>query len=106
MPGMSGDEDGDAGPFSVPSCTGHHGRFRGRDPPPTMVPLMRHAGLLTCVERKSPCHRTVHQGGGAEEKAVSGGGIEGELGEGLSGLWRTFGKCDGVKVSGKGDDGG
>ena len=45
-------------------------------------------------------------GGGAEEKAVSGGGIEGELGEGLSGLWKTFGKCDGVQVSGKGDDGG
>ena len=33
----------------------------------------------------------MRQGGGAEEKAVSGGGIEGELGEGLSGLWRTCG---------------
>ena len=41
---------------------------------------------------------------GSEEKAVSGEGIEGKIGEGLSGLWRTFGKCDGVRVSRKGDD--
>ena len=47
---------------------------------------MRHADPLACVERKVPCHLTVRQGGGAEEKVVSGGGIEGELKEGLSGL--------------------
>ena len=74
--------------------------------PPPMVPPMRHAGTLACVERKEPRHCTVRQGGGAEDKAVSGGGIEEELGEGLSGLWRTFGKCDGVQVYIKGDDGG
>ena len=67
---------------------------------------MRHAGPLACVERKAPCHRKVRQGGGAEEKEVIRRGIEGELGEGLSGLRITFGKCDGVQVSGKGDDGG
>ena len=67
--------------------------------------LMQHASPLACVERKAPCHRTVLQGGGAEEKAVSRGGFEGELREGLSGLWRTFEKCDDVQVSGKGDAG-
>ena len=77
----------------------------GNTPPPT-VPPMRHAGTLAYIERKEPCHCTVRQGGGAEYKAVSGGIIEGELGEGLSGLWRTFGKCDGVQVYSKGDDGG
>ena len=71
-----------------------------------MVPPIRHAGPLMCFEQKAPFHCTVFQGGGAEEKAVSGGEIVGELGEGLSGLWRNFGKCDGVQVSGKGDDGG
>ena len=70
-----------------------------------MIP-MQHDGPLACIVRKAPCHRIVRQGGGEEEKAVSGGGIEGELGEGPSGLWRTFGKCDGIQVSGKGDDGG
>ena len=75
-------------------------------PPPPMVSPMRHAGPLACVERKAPCNRIVLQGGGAEEKAVDGGGIDIDLGEGLSGLWKTFGKCDGVQVSGKGDDGG
>ena len=40
-----------------------------------------------------------------EENTVSRGGIEGDIGEGLSGLSRTFGKCDGVQVSGKGNDG-
>ena len=106
MHGPSGDEDGVAGPFSAPACPGHRGRFGGGKPPPSTVPLMQHSGPLTCVERKAPCHRTVRQGGGAEEKAVSRGGIEGELGEGLSVLWRTFGKCDGVQVSGKVDDDG
>ena len=66
---------------------------------------MRHDGPLACIEQKAPCHRTVRQGGGAEEKAVSREGIEEELGEGLPGLWITFGKCDGFHVSGKGDDG-
>ena len=39
-----------------------------------------------------------------EAKASGRGGTVGELGEGLSGLWITFGECDGVKISGKGDD--
>ena len=42
----------------------------------------------------------------APEKAVSGGVIEGDLREGISGLWITFVKCDSVQASGKGDDGG
>ena len=28
-----------------------------------------------------------------------------ELGEGLSGLWRSFRECNGVQISGEGDDG-
>ena len=99
MPGTSVDEDGDAGPFSAPAFPGHRGHFgRGKPPPPT-VPPMRHSVPLACVER-------VRQGGGAEEKVSGGEGIEVELVEGLSGLWRTFGKCDGIQVSEKGDDGG
>ena len=82
MPGRIGDEDGDAGTFSAPACPGHPGHFVGWKPPPPTVPPMRHAGPLVYAERKVPCHRTVCQGGGAEEKAVSGVGIEGEHGEG------------------------
>ena len=106
MTGTSGDEDGNAGPFFAPSCPGHRGHFGGGKPPPPTVPPMRYASPLESVERKAPCHRTVCQGVGAEEKAVIRGGIEVELGEGLSGLWRTIRKCESVQVSGKGDDGG
>ena len=48
-------------------------------PPPT-VPPMQHYGPLEYTEQKEPCHRTVRQGSGEEEAAVSGGGIEGEHG--------------------------
>ena len=48
----------------------------------------------------------MRQGSGEEEKADSGGGTAGEIGEGLSGLWLSFGKCYGVQLSGKDDDGG
>ena len=104
MPGTIDDEDGDAGPFSAPACPGHRGHFGGVKPPPPMVPPMQHSGPLECIDQKAPFCRTVRQGGGAKEKAVSGGRIEIKLGEGLSGLWRTFVKCDGVQVSGKSDD--
>ena len=105
MPGTSSDEDSDAGSFSAPAYLGHRGHFGGGKAPSPTVPPMQHAAPMACVERKSPCHRTVRHGGRAEEKAISGGGIEGELGEGLSGLLRTFGKCDGVQIYWKGDDG-
>ena len=67
---------------------------------------MRHAGTLVCSEWKAPYHCPVRQGGGAEEKADIRGGTVGELGEGLSGLWRSFGEYDGIQVSAEGDDGG
>ena len=105
MPRTSGNEDGNAGPFYAPVCTRHRGHFGGGKYPPPTVTLVRHAGPLACVERRAPFHLTVLQGGGAEEKAVSRGGIEEEIREGLSGLWRTFGKCDSVQVSGNSDDG-
>ena len=91
IPRTSGDEDGNAGTFYAPECTGKYGHFGGEKPPPPTVPLVRHTGHLMYTEQKAPCHRTVRQGSGSEEKEVSGGGIEGEHGEGLSGLWRTFG---------------
>ena len=73
MPGTSGDEDGYAGPFYAPACPGHHDNFVGGKPPlPTVTP-MQHAGPLACVEQKAHFHRTVLQGGGAEEEAVRGG---------------------------------
>ena len=83
MPRTSGDKDGDASTFCAPACPGHLGSFGGGKHPPPMVTPMRHAGPLVYTKRKSPCHRTVCQGGGAEEVAVSGGLIEGEHGENL-----------------------
>ena len=83
MPRTSGDEDDDAGTFYAPSCPGHLGNFGGGKHPPPTVPLMQHAGTLAYTERKAPCHRAVSRGSGAEETAVTRGGIEGEHSEGL-----------------------
>ena len=69
-----------------------------------MVTPMQHAGPLACYKRKAPCHRPVGQGGGAEDKEVSGEGTAGELREGLPGLWCSFVEYDDVQVSGEGDD--
>ena len=86
MPRTIGNDDGDVSPFSAPSCLGHRVHFEGGKPPLPTVPSIRNADPLACVEGKVPCHHTVRQGGGAEEKVVSGGGIEGDLKEVLSGL--------------------
>ena len=67
----------------APACPGHCGHFGGGKYPPPTVPPMRYAGTLAYTEQKATCHHTLSQGGGAEEAAVSGGGIEGEHGEGL-----------------------
>ena len=37
MPGPSGDEDGDAGPFPIPACPVHRGHSRGGKPFPLTV---------------------------------------------------------------------
>ena len=79
MPRTRDNEDGDAGLFSAPTFLGHRGNFGEGKPPPPTVPPMQHAGPLACVERKAPFHCTVRHGGGAEEKVVRGGIIEGEL---------------------------
>ena len=81
MPRTSDNEDGDAGTFHAPACTGYRGNFGGGKHPPPTVPPMQHAGPLAYTERKAPCHRTVLQGIGAGEAAVSRGGIEVEHGE-------------------------
>ena len=70
-----------------------------------MVPPMRHAGLLACSEQEAPYHLPVGQEVRSEAKADGGGGIAGEIGEGLPVLWSTFLECDGAKISGKVDDG-
>ena len=98
---MSGNEDGDAGPFSAPACPGHRGHFGGGNPPPPTVPPMQHAGPLLYVKRMAPCYCTMRRGGGAEEKAVNGGGICGEIVESLSGLWRTFGNVTAFRYLGR-----
>ena len=77
MTRTSDDEDGDAGPFSIPACPGHRSNFGGGEPPPTTVPPIRHAGPLAYTEQKEPYHRTLFQGSGAKEAAVSGGRVEG-----------------------------
>ena len=70
-----------------------------------MHPL-RHAGTQACSEQEVPSHRPVHQGSVTEAKEAGGGGTAGDIGEGLSGLWQTFGDCDSIQISGNGDDGG
>ena len=75
MTRTSSDEDGSLGTFYAPSCLGHRGHFGGVKPPPPTVPPMQRAGPLEYTEQKPPCHRTVRPGSGAEEAAVSGGGI-------------------------------
>ena len=106
--GLSGtrdDEDVNADTLYPPACPGYCGRFEGGKPPPPTVTPMQYSGPLACYEWEAPWHRPVRPGGGSEANAVGRGGTAGDLGEGLSGLWRTFGKCDGVQISGKGDDG-
>ena len=80
---MSVNSDGQAGSFYVPACPGNCGNFGGGKPPPTVVTPMRHDVTLDYTEWKEPCYRTVLQGSGAKDAAVSGGGVEGYHGEGL-----------------------
>ena len=79
----SDDEDGDAGSFTAPSCPGHRGHFGGGKPPPPTVTLMPHSVPPTYTEWKAPWYRTVRQGSEAKEATASGGGTEGDHGEGL-----------------------
>ena len=74
MPRPSGDEDGDAGPFTTPACPGHRGHFVGRKPPPPTVPPMQHYVTPACTECKAPCHCTMRHGSGVKEAVASRGG--------------------------------
>ena len=62
---------------------------------------MQHAGPPAGTERQAPCHSSVRQGSGAEEAAASGGGSEGELGDGLRGIQGSDGECNGVRYLGR-----
>ena len=79
----SSKEDGNAGALTAPACPRHRGHYGGGKPPPPTVHPMRHSGHPAGTERQAPCHSSVRQGSGAKETAASGGGNEGELGEGL-----------------------
>ena len=83
MPRLGGDEDGNAGPFPALECPRYRGNSGGGKPPPPTVPPMQHAVTTAGTELKAPFHSSVHQGSRAKEAAASGGGSEGELGEGL-----------------------
>ena len=96
IPRTSGNEGGNAGTFYAPACPWHRGHFGGGKHPIPMVNPMWHSGTLAYTEWKAHHHRTVRHWIGAEEAAVSEGVIKGEHGEGLWGLWLSFGKCDGV----------
>ena len=105
MPGKNDDEDGNAGEIPAPACPRHRGHSRGEKPPPPTVHLMRHSGPPAGTEWQSPYHSSVRQGSGVEEAADSGGGAEGEIGEGLQGIWGATRECNGVLIPGKGVDG-
>ena len=83
MPRTSGNEDGNVRTFYAPACPGHCDDFGGGKYPPLTLPPMRHDITLEYTEWKAPCHHTVHHRSGSEEATVSGGGIEGDHGEGL-----------------------
>ena len=71
-----------------------------------MVPPMRHTGPMEGTKRKALRHRTVHKGRGTKDALDGRGGVEGEHGEGLRGIWEAAGECAGFQVPGTGDDGG
>ena len=96
IPGPSGEKDGNADTLTTLACPGQRGHYGGGKHLPPTVPLMGHAGPPAGTKQKAPCHRIVRQGSGAKEAAASGGGAEGELREGLLGVWGAAGKCDGV----------
>ena len=94
MPGPSGNEDVNAGPFPIQAFPVHRGHSGGEKPPPPTMHLMRHAGPPAGTEQQLPCHSSVRQGNGAKESAASGGGDEGYLREGLRGISGAARKCD------------
>ena len=83
MPRPSGNEDGDAGPFTTPECPGHHVHSGGGKHPSPTVPPMRHAGPLSGNEQKAHYHSSLHQGRREKDAAASEDESEGDLGEGL-----------------------
>ena len=48
----------------------------------------------------------MRKGRGTKEASDIGGGVKGEHGEGLLGIWEAAGECVGFQVPGTGDDGG
>ena len=106
LPRMGRDEDGDADALFQPACPGYRDNFGGGKPPSPTVPLMRHDGSMEGTKWQAPLYRTVRKGRGTKEVSDGRGGVEGENGEGLQGLWETAGECVGFQVLGTGDDGG
>ena len=69
-----------------------------------MLPI-QYDGELEYTEKEAPRHRPVRQGGGEEAQTAGGGGVSGEFGEGLTGLWGITGDSHLVQGPGTGYDG-
>ena len=75
-------------------------------PPLPMVYSMQHDFTPEGTERQAPCHSSVRQRSGAKEAAASGGGAEGELGEGLRGIQGAAVERNNISIPGMGFDRG
>ena len=95
MPRPGKDEDGDADALFQPACPGYRDHFGGGKPPPPMFPPMRHDGPTVGTKRQVPRHRTVRKEHETKEASDGGGGVEGDHGEGLQGIWEAAGECVG-----------
>ena len=86
MSGTGGDADGNEVKFPILTCQVHYDHTGGGHPPPPTVTPMRHDGDMEGLKWASHHHRSVCQGGVAEEMAAGRRGNAGDPGEGLSGL--------------------
>ena len=50
----------------------------------------------SALNQRHPATAQCARGSGEKEAAASGGGSEGEFGEGLRGIWEAARKCDGI----------
>ena len=66
---------------------GHCGDTVGGKLPPPTVPSVQHTCAVVVRERYSPAHRSVQEGGGAEETALGSRGGKGIRIKGVQRLW-------------------
>ena len=73
------------------------------NPPPPMVPSVRHAGAMEGSEWDTSVHHLMKEGGGAKETAPDSGGGEGGHLQDLQRVWMPPGYGDLIKILGAGD---